>query len=40
MNRFEVSGGGMVVDTNSAVIRLSGSEPGVRYSLLPGMDKK
>ena len=34
VNRFEVSGGGMVVDTNSAVIRLSGSEPGVRYSLL------
>ncbi|WP_270487158.1 RHS repeat domain-containing protein [Butyricimonas synergistica] len=34
LNRFEVSGGGTVVDTNSVVIRLSGSEPGVRYSLL------
>lgn len=34
VNRFEVSGGGTVVDTNSVVVRLSGSEPGVRYSLL------
>lgn len=33
LNRFRVSGGGVVVDTNSVVIRLSGTEPGVKYGL-------
>ena len=34
LKRFQLSGGGVVVGTTPVVIRLSGTEPGVKYNLL------